>query len=29
MALQAVRLEIIGGSPTFVPMNAMLLVFGL
>ncbi|HEX6810610.1 MAG TPA: hypothetical protein VF384_03200 [Planctomycetota bacterium] len=29
LALQALRLDLIGGSPTFVPMNAMTLWIGL
>jgi len=29
LALQAVRLDLIGGSPTFVPMNAVMLWLGL
>lgn len=29
LAFQAVRLEAVGGSPTFVPLNAMLLLLGL
>jgi hypothetical protein len=28
-ALQGVRLELIGGTPTFVPLNAMLAILGL
>jgi len=29
LAFQGVRLELIGGTPTFVPLNAMLLMLGL
>jgi hypothetical protein len=29
LALQAVRLDVVGGSPTLVPLNAMLLLLGL
>ncbi|HZN41783.1 MAG TPA: hypothetical protein VFD82_23465 [Planctomycetota bacterium] len=29
LALQGLRLDVVGGSPTFVPLNAMLLLLGL
>jgi hypothetical protein len=29
LAFQGVRLELVGGSPTFVPLNALLLMLGL
>jgi lipopolysaccharide export LptBFGC system permease protein LptF len=29
LAFQGVRLELVGGSPTFVPLNAVVLMLGL